>query len=221
MPPTTIAVQAIDPPGSALYRGKHREFVTFSLLFFFFGTSWLVYSDSRGGFCTLTKVDGKQARDKSLTFVRTIVLLRGQCRRVERRAEKEKRSSKKIVHPSTNKGRLWYAWQRPSPLCFPSISEALNYKCALCSFFFFSTLPQTFQLDLFWFVCLFAVVRVLACHFHKVASTLIGCYQSRCGLTCLLFWMPPCCHLAKCYHTRHWDNGQNAQQDRPQKQHDR
>lgn len=90
MPSATIVVQAIDLPGSALYRGKHRESVTFFTSPRLLWPSWLVYSGSRGGFCNLAKVDGKQAGDKSLTFVRTTVLLRGQCRRVERGAEKEK-----------------------------------------------------------------------------------------------------------------------------------
>lgn len=31
-----------------------------------------LYSDFRGGFCTSAKVDGKQAHDKSLAFVRTL-----------------------------------------------------------------------------------------------------------------------------------------------------
>lgn len=135
-------------------------------------------------------------------------------------AEQKKRNEvqKKIVHPSTNKGTLWYAWQRGRLLCV-FLQSVKRWTINALYVIFFSPLLCLKPFDwTFFFVC----VSWSECSLVTwVESTLIRCCRSRCGLTCLLFWMPPCCHPAKCYHTRHWDNGQNAQQDWPRKQHDR
>lgn len=76
-----------------------------------------------GWVCTSAKVEGKQAHDKSLTFVWTIILLQGQWQNI-------------IVHWGANKARLWYVWRHWSSPYFLLICVVQNYKFPLMTFFF-------------------------------------------------------------------------------------
>lgn len=114
-----------------------------------------------GEFCTLAKVDGKRAHDKSLTFcLGSIILLQGQCWGVE------KERNVKTKMPLRTEVQIKSDFDMCGSTCLLSLfSFSQNYDC---TFMNFSARLQTFELD---FV-LFTGVRALAGWFHRVVSAL-------------------------------------------------
>lgn len=95
-PSESRAMHAGTAPHSHLrHTGRLRYlYSAFSVLLPFSSSSLPSYSDSRGGFCTLAKVDGKQAHNKSLTFVRTLSFC---CRDNVKGQKREKCQNKNVI----------------------------------------------------------------------------------------------------------------------------
>lgn len=131
---------------------------------------------------------------------------RVQCEERRERQGVKKNRKKKIVHWGANKTGVWYAGWQSTPLCFPSICEALNYKCTLW-FFFFLLCFEPFNRPVFIFL-----VCVCCSSWSERLAARVDLFLSETACCSHLFRTPPRHRPAKCCCARRRHNGQHAQQ---------
>ena len=157
-----------------------------------------------GWLCTSAKVDGKQAHDKSLTFVCALSFC---CRdNVEGQKGGEMSQQKKaVVHWGANKARLWFVRLHLAPLCFHLICAPQTYKCTFMN----SSRPPTSL----WVGLCFVYHGRGALPVVSQAGVCFGFVRLRGSGVLLQRYTHWHWHSHTHPGTSRWDHGQNAQPD--------